>query len=93
VKEVGLREVAHNTGNESKHTESSANMVRPEFSIGCLGVGIAERSIKVVIPPGVLLVRRHVISKIVLWTLSQKADMPLEIMYVAKLWEIWKPCC
>jgi len=43
--EVGLREVAHNTGNMSKHIESSVNMARRELSIGCLGVGIAERSI------------------------------------------------
>jgi hypothetical protein len=42
---VGLREVAHNAGNVSKHVESSMNMARPEFRIGCLGVGIAERSI------------------------------------------------
>jgi len=45
MEEVGLREVAHNTGNVSKHVESSVNMVRREFSIGCRGVGIAEHSI------------------------------------------------
>jgi len=45
VEEVGLREVAHNTGNKSKPVESSVNMVRREFGICCLGVGIAERSI------------------------------------------------
>ena len=53
MEEVGLREVAHDTGNMSKHVESSVNMARRDFGIGCLGVGIAERSIKVVIPPGV----------------------------------------
>jgi hypothetical protein len=45
MEEVGLREVAHNTGNLLKHVESSVNMARREFGIGCLGVGIAERSI------------------------------------------------
>ena len=45
MEEVRLREVAHNTGNMSKHVESSVNMARREFDIRCLGVGIAERSI------------------------------------------------
>ena len=45
MEEVRLREVAHNTGNMSKHVESSVNMARREFGIGSLGVGIAERSI------------------------------------------------
>jgi hypothetical protein len=45
MKEVGLRKVAHDTGNMSKHIKSSVNMARREFGIGCLGVGIAERSI------------------------------------------------
>ena len=44
MEEVGLREVAHDTGNMSKHVESSVNMARREFGIGCLGVGIAEHS-------------------------------------------------
>jgi hypothetical protein len=77
---VGLREVAHNTGNVSKHVESSVNLGRRKFGIGCLGVGIAERSIKVVILPRVLLVRMHIISKFVLWTLAPKTDMSLEMM-------------
>jgi len=80
MEEVGLREVAHDKGNMSKHVESSVNMARREFGIGCLGVGIAERSIEVVIQPGVLLVRRDIISKFVLWTLAPKTDMPLEMM-------------
>jgi len=42
---LGLREVAHDTGNMSKHAESSVDMVRREFGIGCLGVGIPERSL------------------------------------------------
>jgi hypothetical protein len=75
MEEVGLREVAHNTGNWSKHVEFSVNMARRKFGISCLGVGIAERSIKVVIPPGVLLGRMHIISKFVLWTLVPKTDM------------------
>jgi len=93
MEEVGLREVAHDTVNMSKHVESSVDMARREFGIGCLGVGIAERSIYVVIPPGVLLVRRDIISKFVLWTLAPKTDMPLEMMYIAILRAICKPCC
>jgi len=80
MEEVGLREVAHDTGNMSKHVESSVDMARREFGIGCLGVGIAECSILVVIPPGVLLVRRDILSKFVLWTLAPKTDMPLRMM-------------
>ena len=45
IEEVGLREVAHDTGNMSKHVECSVNMARREFGIGCLGVGIVECSI------------------------------------------------
>jgi hypothetical protein len=33
-----------------------------------------------VIPPGVLLVRRDIISKFVLWRLALKTDMLLEMM-------------
>jgi len=43
--EVRLKEVTHSTGNMSKHVESSVNMALREFGIGCLGVGIAVRSI------------------------------------------------
>jgi hypothetical protein len=77
---VGLREVAHDTGNMSKHVEFSVNIARREFGIGCLGVGIAECSILVVIPPGVLVVRRDIISKFVLWTLKLTTDLLLEMM-------------
>jgi hypothetical protein len=45
MEEIGLREVAHDTGNMSKHVESSVNMAQRQFGIGFLGVGIAERSI------------------------------------------------
>jgi hypothetical protein len=45
MEEVGPREVADNTANMLKHVESSVNMAPREFSIGCLGVGIAEHSI------------------------------------------------
>ena len=45
MEEVGLREVAHDTGNMSKHIESSVNMARREFSISCPGVGMAARVI------------------------------------------------
>jgi hypothetical protein len=80
MEEVGPREVAHNTGNVLKHVESSVNMARREFGSRCLGIGIAERSIKVVIPPGVLLDRMHIFSKCVLWTLARKTDMSLEMI-------------
>jgi hypothetical protein len=45
MEEVGLREVAHNAGNMSKQVESPVNMVRREFSISCLRIGIAECAI------------------------------------------------
>jgi len=80
MKGVGLREVAHEEGKMSNHDESLVNMDRREFGIGCLGVGIGERSIYVVILPGVLLVRRGIISKFVLWTLAPKINMSLEMM-------------
>jgi hypothetical protein len=44
MEEVGLQEVAQVTVNMSKHVKSSVDMVRREFGIGCLGVGISERS-------------------------------------------------
>jgi hypothetical protein len=42
---VGLWAVVHNTGNLSKHIESSVKMARREFIIGCLAVGITEQAI------------------------------------------------
>ena len=45
MEEVRLREVAHHTRNRSKQVESSVNMIGRVLAIGCLGVGIAERSI------------------------------------------------
>jgi len=93
MEEVGLREVTHDTRNMSKNIESLVNMEPREFSIGCRGVGIAECSIQVVIPPEVLLVRRDIISKFVLWTFTPKTDMPLEMKSVAILRAICKPCC
>jgi hypothetical protein len=80
MEEVGLREVAHTPGNMSTYVESSVNRARREFGIGCLGVGIADGSILVVIPPWLLLVRRHIITKFILWTLAPKTDMPLDMM-------------
>jgi hypothetical protein len=80
MEEVGLREVAHNTWNMSKHCESPVTMAQREFHICSLGVGISERAILVVFPSGVLVVSRHIISKFVLWTLAPKTDMPLEMM-------------
>jgi hypothetical protein len=93
MEEVGLREVSHNTWNLLKHVESSVSMARREFGICCLGVGIAERSIQEVIPRGVLLVTMHIMSKFVRWTFAPNTDMPLEMMKVAILWKICKPCC
>jgi hypothetical protein len=62
---IGLWEVAHDTGNMSKHIESLVIMARQEFSFSCLSVGIAECSILVAIPLGALLVRRNIITKFV----------------------------
>jgi hypothetical protein len=45
-----------------------------------------------VIPLGVLLVRREIISKFVLCILAPKTDMPLEMMQVTILRAICKPC-
>jgi len=75
-----LQEVAHDTGNMSKQVESSGNIARRVFGNGCTGVVINEHSILVVIPLRVLLVRRVVITKFVLWTVAPKTDMPLETM-------------
>jgi len=80
MKKVTLWEVAQHTGNMSKHIEFSLDKARQEFSISCLAVSIAERSIKVEIPPGVLHVRRDIISNFVLWTLGLEPDIPLEMM-------------
>jgi hypothetical protein len=55
-------------------------MARQVVRISYLGVGIAEHPIQVVIQLGVLLVRRDITSKFVLWTLALKTDMPLEMM-------------
>jgi hypothetical protein len=77
----------------SKDIEFAENMIRREYRIGCLGVGITERSIQVVLPLGVLLCRRVIFSKFVLCTLSPSSDMPLNIMLVAIIWPICKQCC
>jgi hypothetical protein len=45
MEDVGLGEVAQDTGNILTHIEFSVNMAPPEFSIGCLGVGITARAI------------------------------------------------
>jgi hypothetical protein len=63
------------------------------FSISFLGVAIPEGFLYIIILPGVLRIRTYIISKFVLWTLSPKTDMPLEMMKVAILWAICKPCC
>jgi len=43
--EVLFREVTHDTANMSNHVEHSVNMTWPEFGIGYISVGIAERLI------------------------------------------------
>jgi hypothetical protein len=80
MEEVGIREVANNTGNMLKQVASSMHLARREFYIGCLDVGITDCSKKVVILPGVLLVMRDIITKFVLWTLGPKTDMSIEMM-------------
>jgi len=45
MEEVRFREVVDNTGSMSKYVQSRVNMARRKFGIGCIGVGIAERSI------------------------------------------------
>jgi hypothetical protein len=86
-------DVAHDRGNMSKQVESSVNMLRRELGSGCLGFGIVGHSIYVVILPGVLVVRRDIVSKFILWTFAPKTDMPLEMMLVSILRAICKPCC
>jgi hypothetical protein len=51
-----------------------------QFGLGCLDVGIAEHSISVVSPAGVLVSKKHILSKFVLWTLERKTDMLLEMI-------------
>jgi hypothetical protein len=46
-----------------------------------------------VIPPGVLVVRRYIMPKFVLWTIAPKTDMPLEMILIAILWAICNTCC
>ena len=45
MEEVELWAFAHSTRNVSKFVEYMANMMRREFSIGCVGVSIDGRSI------------------------------------------------
>jgi hypothetical protein len=80
MEEVRLREIAHITGNMSKHVQSWVDMAHREFGIRWLRVGIAERSILGVITPGVFRVRMHIILKLVLWILPPKTDMSLDMM-------------
>jgi len=93
MEEVGLRVATHVTGYMLKHVESLVDMARPEFHIGCLGIGITACSIYIVIPLGVLLARSYMISEFDLWTLAPKTEMPLEMMWVTILQAICKPCC
>jgi len=51
IEEVGHRDVADSMRNMLKDVASSVNLGQREFGIRCLGVGIAERLILVVIPP------------------------------------------
>jgi hypothetical protein len=90
---VGLVEVTYKTWNTSNHVDFSAKMTRPQFGLSCTGVGIDEHAIFGVIPPGVLPVRMHILSKFILWRLTPKIHMLLEMMDVAILWAICKLCC
>jgi hypothetical protein len=45
MEEIRLGEVEYNTGRMSKHVEFLVKIARRVFSTGCLGVGVAERSI------------------------------------------------
>jgi hypothetical protein len=80
MEEVGIREVANDTGNMLKQVASSMHLAQREFCIGCLGVGITDCSKQLVILPGVLLLMRDIISKLVLSTLGPKTDMSIEMM-------------
>jgi hypothetical protein len=80
MEEVVFREDAHNTWNMLKRGESSVIMARPVFGIHCVAVARAEHDIYVVIPHGVLLIRRQILAKFVLWTLAPQTTMALEIM-------------
>jgi hypothetical protein len=93
MEEVELQPVRHDIQHTSIHPEFSVNMARHEFGSSCLGVGIAECSLLVVILLWVLLVSRDKISKFMLCTLAPKIDMPLEMMLVTILSVICKPCC
>jgi hypothetical protein len=50
------------------------------FGFGWLRVRIAEHSTLVLIPPGVLHVRMHIIAKLVRGMLALKTDMLLEMV-------------
>jgi hypothetical protein len=78
--EVGLQEIAQDTGNLLKHIESLVQLGQYVFSIDCVCVGVCERSLYIVIAPGVLVVWRDVISTCVYWTLPRKIEMWLEMM-------------
>jgi hypothetical protein len=88
-----IREVHHQTRNMSKHVPSSVNIAHRAHGIIRLGVGTAGCLVQVTILPGVLLGRRDIISKFVLWTLAPNPDLLFKMMYVAILGAISKPCC
>jgi hypothetical protein len=80
MEEFGLREVGHNTWNMLNHAKSSVHKAGRQFGLRCLAVGIAEHSISVMSPPGVLVFKKHILLKFVLWTLGLKTDMLLEMI-------------
>lgn len=93
MEEVWLREAHQDTPNMSKQGEFTVNRARWEIRIHWLGVDIAEHAIVVVILPGALFVRRGIIFMLVQCTPSPTINLPLEKMYVAKLWTICKQYC
>jgi hypothetical protein len=80
MEDVGHADIAHDTKSISTDIESSVNVALGEFSIRCLGIGVVEHSIYVLIPPGVLIFGRDIIPKFVLWTLASKTNILLEMM-------------
>jgi len=80
MEEVRLWEISHGTGTISKDMQSLVHMARQWFGIGCIREGIVGRSIKVVIQPGVLLVRSDRIPKFVLWILAPETYMSFQMI-------------
>jgi hypothetical protein len=55
-------------------------IVPQSFGISWVGLGITDHVIQVIALPGMLVVRRDIISEFVRWTLAPKSDVALEMM-------------